>query len=80
MTNREKWVSKIVVTDELVEDTICRTYAAYSFGGSEEDCPGCPIKHLCDPYTNSTNGNGALITTEEYEASVSDWLDKEAEE
>ena len=80
MTNREKWAAKIAITDELIEDVICKTYVAYSFGGSEQDCPECPIKHLCDPYMNSTSGSDAfLITTEEYMASVSDWLNKEAE-
>ena len=79
MTNREKWASKITLTDELVEDLICKTYAAYSFGGSKQDCPECPIKHLCDPYTDSDNAFNTFITTEEYMASVSDWLDEEAE-
>lgn len=78
MTNREKWAAKIAVSDELIEDVICKTYAAYSFGGSEQDCPECPIKHLCDPYMDSTHGDGPLISHEEYMAKVSEWLDKEA--
>ena len=75
MTNREKWARKVAVTDELIEDVICKTYATYGFGDSKQDCPECPIEALC---TRLVLDGG--LTESAYMEAVSEWLDEEVEE
>lgn len=73
MTNREKWMSK-VISDRLLENSICCKCVDIDAGFGK--CPECPIslRTLC-----SKRFAGNAITDSEYMAAVSEWLDEEAE-
>ena len=72
MTNREKWVSK-VINDYLIESSICCKCMDIEAGFG--NCPKCPIRALCKKrYVNP------VLTDYEYMKAVIEWLNKEAVE
>lgn len=72
MTNREKWMPKII-DDRIIEESICHKFV----GSMTElgDCPKCPIEALCKRFVI----DGGL-TESEYMEAVSEWFDEEVEE
>ena len=72
MTNREKWMPKII-DDRIIEESICHKFV----GSMTElgDFPKCPIEALCKRFVI----DGGL-TESEYMEAVSEWFDEEVKD